>query len=298
MRRPKVVIGIDVGGSNTRIGLATKDGYVMHAEKHKSSLVSPRFIEFVAEYRAKHQANYNIIAVSIGFPGLVDANKKWVISVPNHHQFEGKYLKKMEKELNLPVFIGNDVNFLLVHDLHYFGLGNRENVLGFYVGTGFGGAVYLNGRLFTGDHGSAGEIGHIPVLGGTLVCGCGNIGCLETVASGKRLKELHEEYFPGTDLDDIFTDYLETEVIQTFIELIANGIASAIAILDVTSIVLGGGVLTMQDFPHDLLKKLILSKLRSDRTRENLKIYYARAEKEDGISGAAQYAFYEMRNKK
>ena len=83
----------------------------------------------------------------------------------------------LRKALGLPVYIEKDVNLLLLYDIHHLHLDPSKSILGFYVGTGFGNALYLNGDFYTGKNGATGELGHIPLYGLDKRCNCGNLGC-------------------------------------------------------------------------------------------------------------------------
>lgn len=291
------VIGVDIGGTFIRVGIVNQQFEVFETIKFPvMSLVQEQgingFNEFIVNYVNQHRQQYQIIGMQIGFPGVVDHKNKIVISVPNRHEFEGsEYIKDIEKKLNIPVFIDKDTNHLLVYDMKENQLEDVENVLGFYIGTGFGNSLKLQGKIYLGENGLAGEIGHIPIYGVEKNCGCGNIGCLETIVSGKHLVEIVESHYPNIPLDDIFTHASNEPHIIKFIDNMAMAIAIEINILDVTQIILGGGVVLMKDFPKELLYQSILAKIRSPHIKEKLHIYYSKANDNSGVIGAAILAF-------
>ena len=111
----------------------------------------------------RYNAADSIKAVAIGLPSMVSKDKKTVISTPN---LKGLIIYRSEirsaKKLGIPVYVDRDVNFLLQNDIVTLGLPKDSTVLGFYIGTGFGNAIYLNGSFYCGRNGAAGELGHIP----------------------------------------------------------------------------------------------------------------------------------------
>ncbi len=293
----KYVIGVDIGGTFIRIGIVNESLEVFESAKLSVSTVLKgsgikEFNQFIIEYFEKYKLNYNIIGLQMGFPGIVDQKLKSVISVPNRHEFEGSdYLKELEINLHIPVLIDKDVNHLLAFDLKANHLDETSYALGFYIGTGFGNAIKLMGQIYRGENGLSGEIGHIPVYGVEKTCGCGNIGCLETVASGKHLVEIVNEFFQGLPLEEIFTVAKNDPKIQKFIENIAMAIATEINILDVSTIIIGGGVTSMKDFPKDLLMKYLFEKIRSKVIKDKINIIYSTPSDISGIVGAAILAF-------
>lgn len=288
------VLGIDVGGTSVRIGLVNNENKVIEMVKHLSSEIAPKFREEIVNYFNNFKNKYNIIAVSIGFPGLVNDYTKEILNIPNQKLFETKdYIKELIEILNIPVYIDNDVNNLLLFDVNKFNLKDK-NVLGFYIGTGFGNGIYLNNEIFVGDNNYAGEMGHIPIYGNELVCGCGKKGCLETLVSGVALLSIHNKYFKDTDYDEIFNNHINSPHIIKFIEMLASAIVTQIVMLDVNNIILGGGVIHKKGFPRKLLEDNIKKHLRSYDLVSKLKIYYSESLPEDGIIGASLKARLKM----
>lgn len=290
------IVGIDVGGTYTRMGIVDENFGVSNIYVEKTAILANDFPNHIIKYIQSHQNDFNIISIFIGFPGVVDNKNNKVISVPNQKKLEGiDYVKKVQESTNIPVYLDNDVNFLLAYDVELNKIADNESVLGFYVGTGFGNAVKINDRFYYGEHGAAGEIGHVTIPGAKDICGCGKVGCVETIASGVKLKKIHEEFFPNTNLEDIFTKHKDDEVMQDFVRNIALVIAMEITILDIYTLVLGGGVISMQDFPKTLLEENIKKEVRQDERVNNLKIFYSESKPTNGIIGAGIVGIKRMR---
>lgn len=286
------VVGVDIGGTFTRIGIVNKQNKVFEIKKELTEGIVNDVSTFIIQYVREYLSKYNIVAVSIGFPGIVDAQKLEVISVPNQRKLENSnYLKKITEELKLPLFIDKDTNLLMTYDIYHLNLEKYSSVLGFYLGTGFGNAIKLNHKLIRGEHGYAGEIGHIPVRDNFEMCGCGKIGCVETQTSGVKLTKIQQEYFIDCPIEQLFSKFSTHPSLVTFIRDLASTIATEIILLDVPTIILGGGVINMKDFPKEALETEILKYLRNDQEINPLQLFYTTSESENGIIGASMLAF-------
>lgn len=285
----KYFIGIDVGGTNVRIGLVDESLNIIHEEKHQSKKIGKNLGPFIKEFALKHKENHEILAISIGFPGLVDQATRSVLHIPNQRDFEGDYLLKIEEELGIPIIVGNDVNLLMLYDASFFGIDPNKSVLGFYLGTGFGNAIRIKNQLYQGEFGAAGEIGHVPVyLNGYKKDETQDD--LESIVSGFNLIKIHEKHFKDTPFEEIFKKHFDSEPIQTYLHILAFYIATEMTILDISTIILGGGVIMSEQFPKAYLERLIKKNLFAKLTQENFKTYYAHPAVNSGILGAVLYA--------
>jgi len=125
----------------------------------------------------------DLTAASIGAPGPVDPDRGIVHHAPNLGWIEFPLGPTLAKRLRVPVFLENDVNAGTVGE-HTLGAGaGATNLIGIFVGTGIGGGIIVNGKLYEGSHGGAGEIGHMIMVVDGPLCGCGHRGCIEAVAS-------------------------------------------------------------------------------------------------------------------
>jgi allose kinase len=291
------IIGIDIGGTNIRIGMVTKDGELHHSVIGSSqslshnSLSVQKLENYIKSYIGQHGEG-NLLAISIGFPSTISKDKKVVYSSPNIIGFDNvNVADPLEAAFHVPVFIDNDVNHLLMFEIAKRKIENSGIVLGFYVGTGLGNSIYLNNCFLEGKNGVAGELGHIPMLGKTEVCGCGNVGCIEPHASGKGLEAINTAYFPDTPIDQIFAKHNDATVVQEFIEAISIPIATEINIFDPDYIIIGGGVIHMENFPRADLENKIKLHARKPFPAENLSIVYTENNQHAGVIGAAFHAY-------
>lgn len=303
MKKEEFVLGIDIGGTNFRIGFVDRKGNVSKYKIESSSiLITPQsssleaLVCYIRTFLDQNTAELPK-GIAIGFPSTISKDKTKVHSIPNLSLsgFENVNLPEyIESRLHVPVFLNKDVNFLLLCDLKKKKPGKKDIILGMYIGTGFGNSLYVGGRFLDGKNGVAGELGHIPAFGNKELCGCKNIGCAETYASGAALKKLQEKFFPDTFIGDIFTKHGEDERILHYIDGLSVPIATEINILDPDLVIIGGGIPAMKDFPKKLLEECILMHTRKPYPAATLELTYSINSPEAGIMGAGLYAFQQV----
>lgn len=291
------MIGMDVGGTNLRIGSADRSGQLEHFLKIPRSEVlqgdcnMERLAEFLQEYIKKYRLGRKPKAIMIGFPATLSRDRRTILQAPNIPGLDSLPAAEiLERLLEIPVYLERDVNLLFYQDRVANRLPEQGVGIGVYVGTGIGNAIFIDGIPLAGKDGAAGELGHIA-LGGTARCGCGNAGCSECIASGSYLVQLQKEQFPGTPLEELFVRHSETAVIREYVDNIARVIASEINILNPDYIVLGGGVLQTRDFPTQQLKENIYLHTRKPYPAESLTFYSSQETLENGVLGALAYVW-------
>lgn len=290
------IISIDIGGTNFRIGLVSENYECSYLEKYSSEFLKvnsapKKLYECIQSYMIKNNINVaDVEAVSIGVPSIVSKYRDFVYQSPNIAGLSDLNLSKaIEDLIKIPVLVDRDVNYLLKYDVYMNGLDeNRNNtILGFYIGTGLGNAIYINGNIYRGKNGVAGELGHIPVINNNKICACGNIGCIETICSGKALREIKEKSFKDICIEDIFKKYNENREIKEFIEYLAIAISTEITLLDPDKIVISGGVVAMNDFPKEYLFSEIKKRSRHPYPSDNIEILFTAGKTETGVIGGA-----------
>ena len=291
------VIGVDIGGTSIRIGASDGSDELIHLQKIPSASIFTgadsveNLIGFLKDYIRELPEGKKVSAAAIGFPSTINRERDTVMQSPNLAGLDNIPLKTMlEEELGIKVLIEKDVNLLYCHDRKVLNLSRKGVHIGIYFGTGIGNAIFIDGKPLTGKDGAAGEIGHIPLVPGGKLCGCGNRGCAECYAGGKYLVELINTKYPGELISELFVRHAESPEIQEFVENAARVVATETNLLNPETIVLGGGVLNMKGFPKDLLEEKIRSCSRKPYPEENLEIYYSKDEVENGVRGAVEYA--------
>lgn len=274
------VIGIDMGGTNFRIGLVNGS---MEIEKFsrvgvEEVLKSGDAVKDLAAFLKDFMADYKVKAIALGLPAPMDKERKTVLQAPNLPGMDGLPLAAMLSEkLGIEVKMERDVNMIMCYDMHKYSIPPEGIACGFYFGTGIGNAIFMDGKAFTGKNGAAGELGHIPCDGNEEVCGCGNVGCMENVAGGKYIKR--------TKLN--FVDNMQK--LLPFVDRMAQTVAAELNILDPDYVIIGGGVVALEGFPVDYLKERIIARCRKPYPAENLNLIFAEEHPHKGVIGAAMY---------
>lgn len=267
-----VTVGVDVGGTNIQVVVLGEDDERLGTAKMRTPLDGDRTnvleVMDAAVNEAVGSADLDlddIAAVGVGTPGVViDGTVGGAANVPG---WEERFSLRtgLEQRLDCPVRVLNDVTAAAAGE-HRFGAGRgTQDCLVVFVGTGVGGGLILRGEPYEGAFGGAGEFGHTVVEVGGAVCPCGRRGCVEAYA-GRRAMENAVDRAIAAGLDTIVTslveqkqnrDYMTSGVVRdalakgdplmadlldAAVEALGAGIASAVNLLDVERVVIGGGL--------------------------------------------------------
>ncbi len=255
-------LGIDLSGPTMRAALVTAAGEVIERRESpiEADRLVPKIAEVVQELRTSHP---EIAAIGVAIPGLVNRQTDRVIA---SRDLPSTVRDELHSEFmdatGLRVEIENDAN-AAAYGEYIVGAGRGSRDM-FYVtiGDGIGGAIILDGKLWAGASGFAGEVGHITIDADGIECECGNMGCLETVASGPNIvrranERLHRDgtsslsrlainkNFTAADLAHEANngDDFSLMMIERTGKYIGTGVASVLNLLNIEKIVLGGGVM-------------------------------------------------------
>ena len=286
------VLSIDIGGTNFRIGAVREDGQPVKFEKIPAASVfrSGDVLKDLTQAIRDFSQDLSFDAVAIGFPATLNRERTRVVQAPNIPFMEDlPVCEHLGEALEVPVLAERDVTFALCYDVEKYRLPKDGIICGIYFGTGIGNAILLGGMPLTGRHGAAGELGHIPVPGSQIPCGCGNIGCMEAVAGGKALARLRRARYPETPIEELFSRHGDKPELINIVDGMAVAVATEINILDPDQVLLGGGVLNMRDFPRDLLDRRIREHTRKPLPWGELKLIYTEDEPEKSVIGGAIY---------
>ncbi|MBR3179476.1 MAG: allose kinase [Clostridia bacterium] len=292
MQQKEVLLCMDIGGTNCRMGLCDRD-YALCEKKIVSTeqLIEQGFatelVALIRSFLSQYQKMYTVRGISLGFPATIDREKRIVLQAPAIPGVDGfAACDLLEKEFELPVFLEKDVIHLMRYDLNDLRLPLEGLLIGIYFGTGIGNAIFWNGKPYAGRNGVAGELGHIPQMNNLRSCSCGNIGCLEPFGGGKRLTELCQTEFADTPVKTVYREHLFAKSVQQQIDAMAIAVATEVNILDPDCVVLGGGLLQMEGFPVEQLETRIRSYVRKPYPERNLRLVYSKPNQENGIIGA------------
>lgn len=309
----KYYAGVDLGGTNTKIGILDIDGNIF-----KSSIIktfSDRGIEDTLNRIWETIKNLiqeldidikNLAGIGIGIPGPVKDQSivKFFANFPWKKNINVKEL--MEKISGIETKLDNDVNIIAMGEAKYGVAKGSTSSVTIALGTGIGGGIYINGSLISGFSGAGGEIGHIKLEKDGKLCGCGQRGCFEAYASAtgmireavsrlavnknNLLYELIDKKIDKLEAKDIFDaakhgDSFSLDIIDYETEYLAMGIGNILNILNPEVIVIGGGVALAGDILFNPLKEK-LKKYVLPVALEDLKIVPGVLGNEAGIKGA------------
>lgn len=295
-------LGIDIGGTSTRLQImdSARQWQRFHKVPTRSWSAGDDALPALGRLIADVVAGEAVQGVMLGLPGILSRDRRQVLSLPFIQALDHQPIaEQLAEQLGIAVAMDKDVNHLMLWDLMQLDQ-LPDNAVGIYPGTGLGNSLWLNGQFYHGQHGSSGELGHIPLLASAetaLPCPCGNHGCVETITSGHWLSEWARTSVPDTAISDLFTRHQTHGDLQRFVQRLAQVIAAEMNILDPEYLILGGGVLGMADFPLDSLKQQIVQHLRPPATRHGLKIVFSQATDYTGCRGACYAAERHFRSK-
>jgi glucokinase len=240
-----MIAGIDLGGTQVRVALARSDGRILYSARTRTALLgSPeRLAEWVAEQVARRGGLHSLRQAAIGAPGPIDTKNGILVNPPNLAGWKDVPLASLLSEaLGCPVHLENDANLAGLGEFHQgAGRGSRTMV---YVtwSTGVGGALILEGQLFSGAHGSAGEIGHMVLDPQGPLDACGQRGCVEAFCGGGSLSR--QTGRPAAELFQSAArgDGEAAQVVQRAATYMGHALISLTNLIDPEVIVVGGGI--------------------------------------------------------
>ena len=318
----KVYIGIDLGGTNVQIGAVSDEYKLLSDAKRKTrgeegmDSVIDRIIDGIDEAcRAADVKIDNLTAVGIGAPGAVEPAEGVVLEAVNLRWNNVPLASIMSKRLKVPVFLDNDVN-VAVYGENRLGSGkNAENLLGVWAGTGIGGGLILNGKLYYGHFFTAGEIGHTILFPGnppgsrSLEQNCSRTAIVDRLTRliTSNRKSSISAMVEG-DLTRIRSkvigkafeeqDPLTVEVVENAAHLIGISIAGVVTLLSLPRVVLGGGLTEALGQPFvDMVQKSARRFAFPDVCRK-VDVVASKLEDHAGVLGAAMIAAERLEDEK
>jgi glucokinase len=309
-----LTVGIDIGGTKVLAGVVESEGQVLALERrptegHDVRKVEDTIVELVGELGDR----YDVAAVGIGAAGFVDVTRTVVMFSPHLDWRREPLRARVAERIRIPVVVDNDANTMALAECR-FGAGRGHRfVLCITLGTGIGGALVLDNRVYRGANGMAGEFGHIQVVPDGHRCECGNRGCWEQYASGNALvrdaRELVRSTSPmaqylrslvGGDADALDGpeitqaardgDPLSVELIADVGRWLGVGLAGMAAAFDPGCIVVGGGVSAAGDLLLGPTRQAFSRSLTGRGHRAEPTIVQAQLGPNAGVIGAADMA--------
>jgi len=308
-------IGVDVGGTGIKAGVVTEKGKIIKScaiatkqQSHYTELIKDMADLIIKTVKEAKVSMDDVKSIGIGFPSSVDDKNGVVVYTANINLNNAPVVEELQKYINKPVYIGNDANCAALGE--YFALNDSsiENFVAVTLGTGVGGGIIINKKLYTGSNGSAGEIGHIRLIMDGEKCSCGRDGCWECYASAtalirdsKRAAEKNPKSLLAKNIEanggrsngklvfDTAKEGDETakKVIDNYIKYISEGLIDMINTFQPSVIAIGGGISRQGDNLLNPIKEYIKGKTYGASYITPCEITVARLGNDAGIVGAA-----------
>ncbi|MCI3272192.1 ROK family protein [Streptomyces cylindrosporus] len=251
------VIALDVGGTGMKAALVGPDGELLHQARRATGrergpeAVVESILDFAAELRAYGLDRFGepAAAAGVAVPGIVDEERGVAAYSANLGWRDVPLRDLLAGRLGVPVALGHDVRTGGLAEGRIGAGKGADRFLFVPLGTGIAGAIGINGRVESGAHGFAGEIGHIVVRPGGSPCPCGQVGCLERYASAAAVSEAWAAASgdPEADAADCAKavasdDPNAVRVWQQAVDALADGLVTALTLLDPRTLIIGGGL--------------------------------------------------------
>ena len=313
-----VVFAADLGGTHLRAATVDADGRIHFRLKQKTphtenpeDILSALVLAVDECRRLSEDAGDQIHAVSVVVPGSVNVEQGVAVKAPNLPCLEGfRLTTALKSELGLPAMLENDANAAALGEMWLGAAHGLRSIVCMTLGTGVGGGIILDGKLWRGANDSAAEIGHMSVdpFGG-VVCRCGNRGCLEVYASATGIVRMTLEARPRYPnsrlqncdgltseriyLEGIKGDELALEIFRRMGVYLGVGLANVINLLNPEMIVIGGGVVNGWELFADQMHREIAERAFPVPAQE-VKVVPGECGDDAGLMGAADLAFNRM----
>lgn len=189
-----IYVGVDVGGMSIKIGLVDSEGKII-ISKSFATEQEKGFKSMFARTADKikeiiNEADFSLLdlgGIGIGIPGTVDSKKGMIVSAVNIGCKNENLVEEMSQYFNVPIAVGNDANMAALGEQRFGAGKGHENVVMITLGTGIGGGIIIDGKLYEGNGGAGGEVGHQIIEIDGEECNCGRLGCWEKYASATGL---------------------------------------------------------------------------------------------------------------
>ena len=314
----KVVLGIDIGGSLTKVGLVTREGNILEKTVFKTNAQNP-FPIFMEKLKLevgtllqKWEGEIEILSIGVGAPNANPYTGQ-IENPPNLKWGKTTSISKIiNQTFKLPVSLANDANAAALGEMLFGAAKGMKNFVALTLGTGLGSGIIVNGQLLIGEHGAAGEIGHVNVDTKGRMCNCGLRGCLETYASVTGIKKtvfelmadmredsplraLSFEDMTGTDISEaaLKGDLIAFTAFEKTGEVLGSKMADTVAHLDPEAFILSGGLSKAGDILLQPIKTH-MDKYLFNAYKGKIKVLLSTATSADAVLGPAALAWLEL----
>ncbi len=311
-----MVIGVDLGGMSAKAAILQNGKLVGKSRVETSAENAVNETAYALAKLCKMTAEKegisfdNISEIGIGSPGVIDSRSGTVVSWTNYGWKDVPLAALVQKYTGKPTYVSNDANVAALGEAKYGAGRNYSSSLLVTIGTGVGGGIVLNGKLFEGYRSAGAEIGHMVIRQNGELCTCGRKGCFEVYASARALIRITQEKMQkerksamwkyAKTLDDVDgrTVFLAARegdpaaeiALSKYISGLGEGIVDLVNVLRPQAVIIGGGISAEKDFLLTPLKDYVYPRIYVSKEYAPLEIVCAELGNDAGIYGAAQYA--------
>ncbi|MBF0492562.1 MAG: ROK family protein [Deltaproteobacteria bacterium] len=301
-----VALALDIGGSFIKAACVDLKGCILFEQSFSSGPkdTNTKFLKHLFEIIEAlrnfcAEKKLQILGLGLGVPGIVNAQKGIVYQSPHFSQWKNfKIRAALQKKIPFPIDMDNDANRAALGEA-WLGKGKAlRNFIFLTLGTGIGGGIVLNKRIWQGDSGFAGELGHLVIDRNGRSCPCGGQGCLERYASLVGLQEawrrVSKAPFPGPQelyLRAMKKDKAALEVWKQFGNSLGLGLASLMNVLGIENIILGGGISEAFAVFEKAMKQGMQQHLYQTSFKK-MRVYPSQLKNKAGILGCAYAVFF------
>lgn len=307
----KIYVGVDLGGTNIKVGICDEQGALLHTYEGPTGVedgpeaVLDRIAEYVKKVVSDSTYQWEQVAgVGAGIAGFIDIESGTVLFAPNLKWKDVAVKKELEARLGLPVALDNDANVAALGEAWSGAGAGLKHMVAFTLGTGVGGGIIINGHIYQGFRGMAGELGHIKVVPDleAIQCGCGQLGCVETVSSATGVIRMAKDAVDRGEVtalslvDNITAkavfdaakdgDEVAIRIVKRAAYYLGKAMAAVAVVLNPQRFVIGGGVSRAGDILFDELRRVYVQNV-PDVFAQGVDIVPAKLGNDAGIVGAA-----------
>ncbi|MCD9023228.1 ROK family protein [Cohnella silvisoli] len=294
--RNELAIGADIGGTNLKLGLVTREGTILGSlslplARNSEGGADLAFIaEEISYFIQQQNLNAELAGVGVASPGVIDKERGVVIHAVNLGWSNVRMVEYLQRQLQLPVRLESDAVAGAIGEKKYGAAMEMDSFLYICIGTGVGASLFLDGHFYEGDSGAAIDMGHMCVIHNGFPCKCGNYGCLEKYVSGSAITARAQldarMIFQAAESGDEFA----CKVFEEAGQLLGIALVNALHLFGVGNIVIGGGVSQADAYLLEPARQMVRDRF-SRHTLPHIRIERAAYPITSGVVGAAASFF-------
>ena len=315
-----IAIGVDIGGTSIKGAFINEEGHILNRFSMKVDRDADpegevaKLCDLIVRDRDELNTNEEIKGIGIGIPGILDMDEGIIVSSPNLPTWDGFNIKAfMEKKLKYKVLINNDANVAALGEAKFGSGKNYKDLIMITLGTGVGGGVIINGKLFDGNKHQGAELGHMVIRMDGKPCGCGRRGCFEAYASAsalirdtKLMMKKHpismlteiEKELVGIDGRNAFLaakrgDKYGQKLVDNYVKYLSEGLINYCNIFRPEAIILSGGIANEKEYLIDKVVEYLEKHTYGMKGSPKVEILNGQLGYDSGKIGAASLVLFE-----